>query len=111
MTKPRAFTDLPPSELIEHALTRNEGSLTDTGALLITTGKRTGRSPNDRFIVDEPSTSIDIDWGDVNKPFSEDKFEALWDRASEHLSQKDRFVSHLHVGAHEIGRASCRERV
>ena len=101
MTKPRAFTDLPPSELIEHALTRNEGSLTDTGALLITTGKRTGRSPNDRFIVDEQSTSEDIDWGDVNKPFSEDKFEALWDRASEHLSQKDRFVSHLHVGAHE----------
>ncbi len=101
MTKPRAFTDLPPSELIEHALTRNEGSLTDTGALLITTGKRTGRSPNDRFIVDEPSTSRDIGWGDVNKPFSEDKFEALWDRASEHLSQKDRFVSHLHVGAHE----------
>ena len=101
MTKPRAFTDLPPSELIEHALTRNEGSLTDTGALLITTGKRTGRSPNDRFIVDEPSTSRDIYWGDVNKPFSEDKFEALWDRASEHLSQKDRFVSHLHVGAHE----------
>jgi phosphoenolpyruvate carboxykinase (ATP) len=101
MTKPRVFTDLPPSELIEHALTRNEGSLTDTGALLITTGKRTGRSPNDRFIVDEQSTSEDIDWGDVNKPFSEDKFEALWDRASEHLSQKDRFVSHLHVGAHE----------
>ena len=101
MTKPRAFTDLPPSELIEHALTRNEGSLTDTGALLITTGKRTGRSPNDRFIVDEPSASSDIDWGDVNKPFLEDKFEALWDRVSEHLSQKDRFVSHLHVGAHE----------
>ena len=101
MTKPRVFTDLTPSELIEHALTRNEGSLTDTGALLITTGKRTGRSPNDRFIVDEQSTSEDIDWGDVNKPFSEDKFEALWDRASEHLSQKDRFVSHLHVGAHE----------
>jgi phosphoenolpyruvate carboxykinase (ATP) len=101
MTKPRVFTDLPPSELIEHALTRNEGSLTDTGALLITTGKRTGRSPNDRFIVDEQSTSEDIDWGDVNRPFSEDKFEALWDRASEHLSQKNRFVSHLHVGAHE----------
>ena len=101
MTKPRVFTDLTPSELIEHALTRNEGSLTDTGALLITTGKRTGRSPNDRFIVDEQSTSEDIDWGDVNKPFSEDKFEALWDRTSEHLSQKDRFVSYLHVGAHE----------
>jgi len=101
MTKPETFTDLTPSELIEQALTRNEGLLTNTGALLITTGKRTGRSPNDRYIVDESSTSGDIDWGDVNKPFLEDKFEALWDRADKHLSQKDRFVSHLHVGAHE----------
>ncbi len=101
MTKPETFTDLTPSELIEQALTRNEGLLTNTGALLITTGKRTGRSPNDRYIVDESSTSGDIDWGDVNKPFLEDKFEALWGRADKHLSQKDRFVSHLHVGAHE----------
>ena len=101
MTKPETFTDLTPSELIEQALTRNEGLLTNTGALLITTGKRTGRSPNDRYIVDESSTSGDIDWGDVNKPFFEDKFEALWDRADKYLSQKDRFVSHLHVGAHE----------
>jgi len=101
MTKPETFTDLTPSELIEQALTRNEGLLTNTGALLITTGKRTGRSPNDRYIVDESSTSGDIDWGDVNKPFLEDKFEVLWDRADKHLSQKDRFVSYLHVGAHE----------
>ncbi len=101
MTKPETFTDLTPSELIQQALTRNEGLLTNTGALLITTGKRTGRSPNDRYIVDESSTSGGIDWGDVNKPFLEDKFEALWYRADKHLSQKDRFVSHLHVGAHE----------
>ncbi|HAY41918.1 MAG TPA: phosphoenolpyruvate carboxykinase (ATP), partial [Gammaproteobacteria bacterium] len=73
MTKQKIFTDLTPSELIEQALTRNEGSLTNTGALLITTGDRTGRSPNDRFIVDEPSTSQDIEWGDVNKPFLEAK--------------------------------------
>ena len=57
MTKPETFTDLTPSELIQQALTRNEGLLTNTGALLITTGKRTGRSPNDRYIVDESSTS------------------------------------------------------
>ena len=101
MTKQKIFADLTPSELIEQALTRNEGSLTNTGALLITTGDRTGRSPNDRFIVDEPSTSQDIEWGDVNKPFLEAKFESLWNRVNEHLSQKDCFVSHLHVGAHE----------
>ncbi len=69
MTKPKVFTDLTPSELIQHSLTRKEGSLTNTGALLITTGKRTGRSPNDRFIVDEPSSSRDIDWGDVTSLF------------------------------------------
>ena len=95
------FTNLSPSELIEKSLSLREGKLTDTGALLIETGKRTGRSPNDRFIVKEPSTSESIDWGEVNRPFSEDKFNSLWDRASEYLSKKDRLVSQLHVGAHE----------
>ena len=95
------FTNLSPSELIEKSISLHEGKLTDTGALLIETGKRTGRSPNDRFIVKEPSTSESIDWGEVNRPFSEDKFNSLWDRVSEHLSKKDRFVSQLHVGAHE----------
>ena len=56
------LTDLTPSELIEKSLSLHEGKLTDTGALLITTGKRTGRSPNDRFIVKEPSTSGSVDW-------------------------------------------------
>ena len=63
--------NLSPSELIEKSLSLNEGILTDTGALLITTGKRSGRSPNDRFIVDNSATSHSVDWGDVNRPFSE----------------------------------------
>ena len=66
--------NLSPSELIEKSLSLNEGILTDTGALLITTGKRSGRSPNDRFIVDNSATSNSVDWGDVNRPFSEEKF-------------------------------------
>ena len=69
--------------------------------MLITTGKRSGRSPNDRFIVDNSATSNSVDWGDVNRPFSEEKFNKLWTRVSDHLSQKDHFLSNLHVGAHE----------
>ena len=95
------FSNLTSTELIERSLALNEGKLKNTGALLVTTGNRTGRSPNDRFIVDELTTSNLIDWGDVNRTFSEEKFNELWDRVSNHLSKTDYFVSNLHVGAHD----------
>jgi phosphoenolpyruvate carboxykinase (ATP) len=91
--------NLTPQELIEFAIRNEEGILSNTGALVVTTGKRTGRSPMDRFVVDEPSTSDSIHWGPVNRPFDPDKFDALWERAEEFVASKEHFVSYVHVGA------------
>ncbi|MBT8145542.1 MAG: phosphoenolpyruvate carboxykinase [Gammaproteobacteria bacterium] len=87
------------SQLIELAIQNQEGRLADNGALVVETGQRTGRSPKDRFIVQEPSTSDAIDWGAVNQPFTVEGFDALWNRVKKFLSKQDNFISDLHVGA------------
>lgn len=91
--------DLSIKELLAAALRRNEGVLSSNGALVTKTGKRTGRSPKDRFIVEDDITREQVDWGNVNQPLSSKIFEQLWQQASNYLEDKETFVSNLQVGA------------
>jgi phosphoenolpyruvate carboxykinase (ATP) len=96
----RIYENISIDELIEESLSRGEGEIAANGALLVKTGKRTGRSPLDRFIVKDETTASEVDWGDVNKPFKQENFSSLWEKVEGYLSQKDTFVSNLHVGEH-----------
>ena len=98
-TTSQAF-ELSNEELILKAVENNEGVIASNGAFAANTGERTGRSPNDRFIVNEPGTSDLIDWGEVNKPFEEEKFNNLWDKVESYMAERNRYVSMVHVGSH-----------
>ena len=98
-TTSQAF-ELSNEELILKAVENNEGVVASNGAFAANTGERTGRSPNDRFIVNEPGTSDLIDWGEVNKPFEEERFNNLWDKVESYMAERNRYVSMVHVGSH-----------
>lgn len=85
--------------LLTAAVNRNEGVVSQNGALTVATGSRTGRSPNDRFIVQDEITATTVDWGKVNKPISADIFHALWARVETYLADKEIHASNLQVGA------------
>lgn len=76
-------------QLVEKVLNRNEGLLTSTGAVRATTGKYTGRSPKDKFIVEEESVKDKIDWGSVNQPISEESFSKLYNKVLNFLKEKE----------------------
>jgi len=84
--------NLPVSKLLEESVCRGEGILTSKGALSVSTGKYTGRSPNDKFIVEEPYTRDKIWWGPVNRPISEDKFDLLLKEMLQYLRDKEIFI-------------------
>ncbi|WP_236032943.1 phosphoenolpyruvate carboxykinase (ATP) [Algoriphagus pacificus] len=93
------YFNLSPAELIEQSLERNEGKLTSTGALMADTGKFTGRSPKDRFIVLDEKTEKSVWWGDINIPFDSKKFDQLAEKMKYFLSQKDLFIRDVYAGA------------
>jgi len=89
---PRVHANLSVAELVETSLKRGEGHLAANGALVAVTGARTGRSPKDKFTVDDAVTHNVVDWGKVNKPFAPEKFEALLGRVLEHLKECELFM-------------------
>lgn len=94
--------DLTTEQLVTKALERQEGQLSSNNAFSTATGKRTGRSPKDRFIVKDNITAESVEWGSVNQPISPDQFAALWARMEQYLEGKENFVSNLRVGADPI---------
>ena len=97
-TEMSTYVDLSSAVLAELAVARGEGEFASNGAIVVTTGKRTGRSQTDRFIVRESETEQLIDWGSINLPVEQSTFDALWERVQLHLADRDTFVNNLHVG-------------
>lgn len=93
------YRNLTPAQLVEHALARGEGTLSNTGALVVKTGKYTGRSANDKFIVDTPAVHDDIAWGKVNRPIEKAKFDAIRAKVIAYLQGKDVFIFDGFAGA------------
>ena len=95
----RVYWNLSTPELYEEIARRNEGSLSNHGVILVDTGEHTGRSAKDKAIVREPGSEDKVFWGDVNKDFPQDKFNALKDRMMAHAKGRELFVQDTFVGA------------
>lgn len=104
----KILRNLSVPELLEVAIQKGEGELSFTGALSVKTGKFTGRSPDDRYIVDDDVTHSTIDWGKVNHPLSEEKFEMVFGRMRTYVEGKDFFVFDGFVGADRDNRLPIR---
>src|SRR5579884_1730932 len=91
--------NLNPAQLIEQAIVRGEGMLSDNGALVVRTGQFTGRSPKDKFIVRAASTESTVNWGPVNQPMSPENFDRLFARLVQFWEGKEVFVQDCFAGA------------
>jgi phosphoenolpyruvate carboxykinase (ATP) len=78
--------------LYEHAVRRGEGKLLQGGTFAVRSGKRTGRSPNDRFVVQTPDISEHVWWGTNNRPMSTDLFEKLRTKTLRYLKDRELYV-------------------
>lgn len=100
--------NLSALKLVTQTVNKNQGILTDTGALACDTGKFTGRSPKDKYIVKDEKTTDSIWWGEVNHPFATEDFDSLYNRVTAHLSDKDVYVKDVYACAKKDYRLDIR---
>lgn len=87
-----AHWNLSPEDLVNKTLELGQGELNDTGALCVSTGKFTGRSPKDKFTVKDANTESSVDWGDVNIPIAPEVFDKLYDKVCAYMEGKEVWV-------------------
>ncbi len=101
LTAPTKHWNLHPAALIERTIKLNQGKLTSMGALAVNTGEFTGRSPKDRFIVEDDITRDTVYWGDINIPMSEAHFDGLYEKVTSYLNERsDLYVRDAYACAH-----------
>ena len=93
------YWNLTTSMLYDQAIRRHEAAIAHLGPLVVQTGSHTGRSPNDKFVVQEPSSESDIWWGKVNRPFTQENFDYLYRKMLAYTQNRDIFVFDGYVGA------------
>src|SRR5512136_1221762 len=93
------YWNLPTEALVEEMLFRGEAKMSRHGPIVATTGKHTGRSASDKFVVREASSEENIWWGQYNRPFDPDKFDALFARLQAYLEGRDVFVQDCYGGS------------
>ena len=104
----RVFRNLSPAELARRSIESGDGVLTDTGAIAVRTGKYTGRSPDNRFIVYDDTTKDTVDWNGINHRFPSEMFGKMLDKMRGHLEGKDVYVFDGFVGADPENRMAVR---
>ncbi len=100
--------NLSTPALYEHALQRREGWMAHLGPIVVRTGQYTGRSPNDKYLVKEPSSQDKVWWGKVNKSIGPERYDILRSRLLAYLQGKDLYVQDCYVGAHPEYRVPIR---
>jgi len=108
ITPKSIYRNLSVEKLVEQSVNTNEGMLTSTGSLSVKTGKYTGRSPQDRYIIYDDETHETIDWGDVNRQFPTEKFNSIFEKMKKHAEGKDLYVFDGFVGADTQNRLAIR---